>query len=61
MLNLQGGYINFTFNNKLFILMTITNYTGRTLVFAPFTGVSLDGHIMLFTGDVQRNWLEVIK
>lgn len=32
---------------------------GRTLVFAAFTGVSLDGHIMLFTGDVHRNWLDV--
>lgn len=31
----------------------------RTLVFAAFTGVSLEGHVMLFTGDVQRNWLEV--
>uniref|UniRef100_A0A182NF04 T-cell activation inhibitor, mitochondrial n=1 Tax=Anopheles dirus TaxID=7168 RepID=A0A182NF04_9DIPT len=33
----------------------------RTLVFAAFTGVSLEGHVMLFTGDVQRNWLELIK
>ncbi|XP_052868518.1 T-cell activation inhibitor, mitochondrial [Anopheles cruzii] len=33
----------------------------RTLVFAAFTGVSLEGHVMLFTGDVQWNWLELIK
>ncbi|XP_052896218.1 T-cell activation inhibitor, mitochondrial [Anopheles moucheti] len=33
----------------------------RTVVFAAFTGVSLEGHVMLFTGDVQRNWLELIK
>ncbi|XP_058120696.1 T-cell activation inhibitor, mitochondrial [Anopheles ziemanni] len=33
----------------------------RTLVFAAYTGVSLEGHVMLFTGDVQRNWLELIK
>lgn len=31
----------------------------RVLVFASFTGVSLDGHVMLYTGDVQRNWLDV--
>lgn len=31
----------------------------RILVFAPFTGISLDGHVMLFTGDVKHNWLEV--
>lgn len=34
---------------------------GRTVVFAAFTGVSLDGHIMLFTGDVQHNWLELLR
>ncbi|XP_055614506.1 T-cell activation inhibitor, mitochondrial isoform X2 [Uranotaenia lowii] len=33
----------------------------RVIVFASFTGVSLDGHIMLFTGDVQRNWLDLIQ
>ena len=31
----------------------------RILVFAPFTGVSLDGHVMLFTGDVKHNWIDV--
>lgn len=31
----------------------------RILVFAPFTGISLDGHVMLFTGDVKHNWLDV--
>lgn len=31
----------------------------RVVVFASFTGVSLDGHVMLYTGDVQRNWLDV--
>ncbi|XP_022905946.1 T-cell activation inhibitor, mitochondrial isoform X2 [Onthophagus taurus] len=34
---------------------------GRTLVFAPFTGVSLDGHIMLYTGEVRHNWLDLIR
>ncbi|KRT81909.1 hypothetical protein AMK59_5031 [Oryctes borbonicus] len=33
----------------------------RVLVFAPFTGVSLDGHIMLYTGEVRHNWLDLIK
>lgn len=34
---------------------------GRIVVFAPFTGVSLEGHVMLFTGDVLNNWLDFIK
>lgn len=33
----------------------------RVVVFAPFTGVSLEGHVMLFTGDVLNNWLDFIK
>lgn len=28
-------------------------------MFAPCSGVSLEGHIMLCTGDVQHNWLDV--
>lgn len=32
---------------------------GRILVFAPFTGVSLDGHIMLSSAEVRHNWLDV--
>ncbi|RZC31974.1 T-cell activation inhibitor, mitochondrial, partial [Asbolus verrucosus] len=34
---------------------------GRTLVFAPFTGISLEGHIMLNSGEVRHNWLDLIK
>ncbi|EDW72910.1 uncharacterized protein Dwil_GK16928 [Drosophila willistoni] len=33
----------------------------RIVVFAPFTGISLEGHVMLFTGDVLSNWLDFIK
>lgn len=33
----------------------------RVVVFAPFTGISLEGHVMLFTGDVQNNWIDFIK
>lgn len=33
----------------------------RILVFAPFTGISLDGHVMLFTGDVKHNWIDVSR
>ncbi|XP_014091270.1 T-cell activation inhibitor, mitochondrial [Bactrocera oleae] len=33
----------------------------RILVFAPFTGVSLEGHVMLFTGDVLTSWIDFIK
>lgn len=32
---------------------------GRTIVFARTSGVSLDGHVMLSTEDVQHNWLDV--
>lgn len=34
---------------------------GRTIVFACISGVSLDGHIMLSTEDVQHNWLDLFK
>lgn len=34
---------------------------GRIVVFAPFTGVSLEGHVMLYTGDVLNNWIDFIK
>lgn len=34
---------------------------GKVLVFAPFTGISLDGHIMLNSAEVRHNWLELIK
>ncbi|KAF5290925.1 hypothetical protein FQA39_LY14531 [Lamprigera yunnana] len=34
---------------------------GRVLVFAPFSGVSLDGHVMLYNGEVRNNWLDSIK
>ncbi|KAJ8920872.1 hypothetical protein NQ315_015665 [Exocentrus adspersus] len=34
---------------------------GRILVFSFFTGVSLDGHIMLYSGEVRYNWLDFLK
>jgi hypothetical protein len=34
---------------------------GKNLIFSQFTGVSLDGDIHLYTGDVQNNWLDVNK
>ncbi|XP_049950570.1 T-cell activation inhibitor, mitochondrial-like [Schistocerca serialis cubense] len=34
---------------------------GRTLLFGNDTGVSLDGHIMLNSGEVRHNWLDLIK
>ncbi|XP_030756379.1 T-cell activation inhibitor, mitochondrial [Sitophilus oryzae] len=34
---------------------------GQVLVFSYFTGISLDGHIMLFSGEVRHNWLDFIK
>lgn len=33
----------------------------QVLVFSYFTGISLDGHIMLFSGEVRHNWLDFIK
>lgn len=32
---------------------------GRTVMFAPCSGVNLEGEVMLFTGDVHRSWLKV--
>ncbi|KAH8419898.1 hypothetical protein KR009_003645 [Drosophila setifemur] len=29
----------------------------RLVVFAPFTGISLEGHVMLFSGDAPSGWL----
>lgn len=37
----------------------VTKLQGRILVFSSFTGVSLDGHVMLFNGEVRHNWLDV--
>ncbi|XP_069677058.1 T-cell activation inhibitor, mitochondrial [Periplaneta americana] len=34
---------------------------GRKLIFANDTGVSLDGHVMLNSGEVRHNWLDLIK
>ncbi|XP_072382128.1 T-cell activation inhibitor, mitochondrial isoform X2 [Diabrotica undecimpunctata] len=35
---------------------------GRVLIFSSFfTGVSLDGHIMLYSGEVRNNWLDFLK
>ncbi|KAH1005294.1 hypothetical protein HUJ04_006307 [Dendroctonus ponderosae] len=33
----------------------------QILVFSYFTGISLDGHLMLFSGEVRHNWLDFIK
>lgn len=35
------------------------NLRNKRIIFSQFTGVSLDGDIHLFTGDVQNNWLDV--
>ncbi|XP_013105159.1 T-cell activation inhibitor, mitochondrial [Stomoxys calcitrans] len=39
----------------------VKHLRGRVVVFAPFTGISLEGHVMLFTGDVLNNWIEFIR
>lgn len=33
--------------------------SGRKLIFGNNTGVSLDGHVMLNSGEVRHNWLDV--
>lgn len=35
------------------------NLRYKKIIFSQFTGVSLDGDIHFFTGDVQSNWLDV--
>lgn len=35
------------------------NLKNKKIIFSQFTGVSPDGEIHLFTGDVQNNWLDV--
>ena len=40
-------------------LMPILN--GRTIVFGLDSGLSLDGQIILYTGEVRSNWLKVIR
>lgn len=35
--------------------------SGRTLVFGHESGMSLDGQIILYTGEVRSNWLNVIR
>lgn len=37
----------------------LSGLSGRTIVFAQVSAVSLDGNVMLSTEDVQRNWLDV--
>jgi hypothetical protein len=34
---------------------------GRRIVFGRFSGVSLDSEIVLYSGEVRYNWLNVIK
>lgn len=39
--------------------LLVNYFLGRTIVFAPFTGVSMEGDVLLNTGDVRHNWLDV--
>jgi len=34
---------------------------GKTVVFGRETGVSLGGHVILNSGEVRSNWLDLIK
>lgn len=33
----------------------------KTVIFSQFTGVSLEGDVHLYTGDIQTSWLDLIK
>ncbi|CAH1707429.1 unnamed protein product [Chironomus riparius] len=39
----------------------MTYLHNKTVIFSQFTGVGIDGQIHLYTGDVQNNWLDLIK
>jgi len=34
---------------------------GKTIIFGRETGINLDGHVILYSGEVRANWLETIK
>ncbi len=34
---------------------------GRKIIFGQFSGLSLDGEVVLYSGEVRYNWLNVIK
>ena len=34
---------------------------GRTLIFGQDSGMSLEGQIILYTGEVRTNWLKVLR
>jgi len=56
----RGSVESFKFlaDNHPFIGNIVKN---RTVVFGGSSGVSLSGHIILYSGDVRYNWLDVIK
>ena len=33
----------------------------RTVIFGAATGVSMSGDVVLYSGEVRRNWLDVIR
>jgi hypothetical protein len=33
----------------------------KTIIFSQFTGVSMEGDVHLYTGDIQTSWLDLIK
>ncbi|KAG5674569.1 hypothetical protein PVAND_004523 [Polypedilum vanderplanki] len=39
----------------------MTHLCNKKVIFSNFSGVSLEGDVHLFTGDVQNNWLELFK
>ena len=40
-------------------LLKMRIISGRTLVFGSHTGISFDGHVLLNSGEVRHNWLDV--
>lgn len=58
-----GSYIlHNTFQDMLKLIPYFTwflSLSGRKLIFSNDTGVNLDGHVMLNSGEVRHNWLDV--
>lgn len=57
--NVLKGKTQYLYKLQLIFLFDFVFSVGRILVFSFFTGVSLDGHIMLYSGEVRHNWLDV--
>lgn len=49
----------FYLSSVVALIPTDILYAGRTVIFGRDTGISFDGHILLNSGEVRHNWLDV--